>query len=368
MIGIFDMSTVNALRYNSELVGNKNVELCLFVDDRDCFDDALIAELPNVINHTCTAYWGINKVSQTLKHLKITKLIISGQRIADYRVILAARLANVELVYKMHGLYVEHMQRSFSFFLNKIEKSVRTIWYLFCVGSYLRSLKIPLGMLFSFVFGMKRSVWFKDDTLFQVDKGIIWSDYWASWHLDNWNMSPEFGWFNSGNPDSSKFDIISKQGGVGYIYQTLVEDGRIPKEKMTDFYNGLSSFAELNQLKVYVKWHPRGDPEFKLELEGWGFLIVDELVVCDVNIGHYSSLMGLLPLINKNVWAVELEGHPTPQSILSISSRLFHGNDFANVIVGDDILKFEDEYRDASIFYFGDSFDSEVESNIILEK
>jgi hypothetical protein len=366
MIGIFDMSTVNAIRYNSELIRNKNTKICLFVDDRECFDDALITDFPSINSHTCTAYWGINKFYKRLKDFKITKLIISGQRIADYRVIIAARRADIELIYKMHGLYVEHMPRSIVFYLNKVEKSIRTIWYLVCIGFYLRSFNIPAGMLFSFVFGLKRGVWSTKDDLFQVDKGIIWSDYWASWHREHWNMSPIFGWFNSGNPDSKKFNIVNKQNGVGYIYQTLVEDGRISKDKMTNFYKSLLAFSKLNNFSVYVKWHPRGNPVFKSELQSLGFIVVEDLVVCNVNIGHYSSLMGLLPLIKKNVWTVELEGHPTPKSILAISSRLFQSNDFENVRVDEEICKFKEECRDASIFHFGDFFDSEIESNVIF--
>jgi hypothetical protein len=368
MIGIFDMSTVNAIRYNSELIRNPTAKLCLLVDDRECFDGSLITELPNVVQHICTSYWGINKLSQTFRTLNISKLIISGQRIADYRVILAARLANVELIYKMHGLYVEYMPRDLFFFITKIEKSIRTLWYLTCIGWYLSSFIVPFGMLFSFLFGLKRKAWFDKSPLFQVDKGVIWSEYWASWHFDNWSMCPKFGWLNSGNPDSTKFTIVNKPNGVGYIYQTLVEDGRIPKEVMLRFYTALLTFSKTNQLNVYVKWHPRGSLELKAELQHLGFIISDELVVCDINIGHYSSLMGLLPLINKNIWTVELEGHSTPQSILSISSRFFYGHDIENINLNGYNLEFDNKYREASIFYFGDFFDSTVESNIIFDK
>ena len=54
----------------------------------------------------------------------ITQAVISGQRIADFRFTLAAKEANVKVVYQMHGLYIPYMKREFGFLLIEIKEII----------------------------------------------------------------------------------------------------------------------------------------------------------------------------------------------------------------------------------------------------
>jgi hypothetical protein len=199
----------------------------------------------------------------------------------------------------------------------------------------------------------------------RVEVGLIWSEYWAAWHKEHWGMSPRDGWLIVGNPDTVKFRQVEVDGGsIVYIYQTLVEDGRIDLKLMTEFYDGLQSAAKNAGKSVHVKWHPRGDREIRDGLISRGFLICNDMPKSDMYVGHYSSLLGLVPVIGGHVIVFELDGHVTPEAIGKIASEVvFNVNDLGKIVEGFDASW--PSKKSEAIYYFGGHFDRNIENESI---
>jgi hypothetical protein len=219
-------------------------------------------------------------------------------------------------------------------------------------------------MFMSFIFGRGRKVWAGSELL-QVEVGLIWSEYWAAWHEEHWGMFPRNGWLLVGNPDLVKFGQVEVDAGsIVYVYQTLVEDGRIDQKLMTEFYDGLQFVAKKSGKSVFVKWHPRGDPEIRDGLISRGFSICNDIPRCDVYVGHYSSLLGLVPVIGGRVIVFELDGHVTPEAIGGIASEVVYNlSDFIKAV--EDFDASLPSRNSEATYYFGGQFDENVEKEAI---
>jgi len=360
VLAIFDMSSVNVVRYNSEFLRNTKEKYVAYVDDPNlCVD---LKDSRSIL--ICTAYWKISKLISSLQDNKISAIVISGQRPADLRILIASNKLGIPIIYKMHGLYVPHMKRSVSFFVSKFIKVFRTLFYLVDISIFTRNVSISIGMLSSFVFGVTRSKWASSEWL-RVDVGLVWSEYWKAWHEEHWAMLPRSGWEITGNPDTVKFDHLQIGGDcIVYIYQTLVEDGRIDFEVMGVFYDSLQEIATRQNKTVHVKWHPRGDRGICEGLEDRGFHIHNELPIGGSYVGHYSSLLGVVPLMDGLVIIFELEGHPTPESIRECATEITSDFDVLERALKSNYVADNVKRRNA-IYYFGDAFVQDVELSII---
>jgi hypothetical protein len=362
LIAIFDMSTVNVIRYNDELLKGFSGDLLVLVDDPDLFYEV---ELPN-LKCICSSGFSIDKLKKTLNFHNVSAIYLSGQRPADIRVIIAANQLGIKIIYKMHGLYVPFMKRNMLFYISNFRKALRTSFYLFDIIRASRSIRIAVGILLSFVFGLSRAYWAKSEMI-RIDYALVWSKYWEEWHKAHWFISPRSGWILIGNPDSLKFrrEVVSEKY-VSYIYQTLVEDGRISKALMYSFYRALLIVSQKYEMRVIVKWHPRGSDEHRLFLESLGFEISDNLPLCNTYIGHYSSLLGLVPIVRGRVFIFELEGHPTPESIANISNQIFY--DLSKFQLNMDLTeKVLVPKLEEAKFYFGEDMVADIELRLLNE-
>ena len=362
MLAIFDMSSINLERYNSEILNNYTRKYIAYIDDPD-----LCKPIDGNCMLVCTAWWRISKIVDHFKKYDVSLVIISGQRPADLRVLVAASALSIPVVYKMHGLYIPYMKRGVSFYLMKLGKSIRTLFYLVDIWFFTRNYFISYGMLMSFIFGRSRNLWAGANEL-RVKVGLIWSEYWDSWHHEHWAMQPEDGWVIVGNPDTVKFKQVEvDDGGLVYIYQTLIEDGRIDVKLMNQFYDNLQIIAKSVMRTVHVKWHPRGDKKILSELIDRGFRIHSDMPKSDLYIGHYSSLLGMVPLLGGQVIAVELDGHPTPDPIKNISYKVVKNaiNDLGVTI--EECQRSNTPKYSEAVYYFGDYFDKDIEM-LVLNK
>lgn len=360
MLAIFDMSSTNIKRYNSEFLKSQSSRYLAYVDD---------PELCEPIDDTkclliCTGWWRVSQFISNFLDNDVSAIVVSGQRPADLRVLVAAATLKIPVIYKMHGLYIPYMKRGVRFYLEKFGKSLRTLFYLADVAFVTRDLSISRGMFMSFMFGRGRKVWASSELL-QVEVGLIWSEYWAAWHKEHWGMSPRNGWLLVGNPDSVKFGQVEVDAGsIVYVYQTLVEDGRIDLKLMTEFYDGLQFAAKKSGKSVFVKWHPRGDQKIRDGLISRGFSICNDMPKCDVYVGHYSSLLGLVPVIGGRVIVFELDGHVTPEAIGEIASEVVYNlSDFIKAI--EDFDTSLPSRNSEATYYFGGQFDENVEKDAI---
>jgi hypothetical protein len=359
MLAIFDMSSVNIERYNVELLKRYTDNFVAYVDDPDCCEE--IAAPKAVL--ICSGGWSIKKIRDSFVLNGVTVLLISGQRPADFRVILAANSLNIPIVYKMHGLYVEKVKRNLSFYLVSIKKVLRTIGYLFNIAMFTKDIRISIGVLLSFVFGSSRESWMSSEL--NVDHCLVWSEYWKPWHQRNWGMEPRKGWAITGNPDTSKFTQIKiDEPSVCYVYQTLVEDGRVSSQSMESFYDGLASITHNLGLKVHVKWHARGEPLVREQLQSRGFIVHNELPLVKVYIGHFSSLLGLMPLLGGAIVIYELEGHVTPEPIRQCASKIVYDLNALEKALSSS-CELEVRHRQQAEYYFGGQYSDNVEYEII---
>jgi hypothetical protein len=360
MLAIFDVSTVNIKRYNSEFLKSQSSQYLAYVDDPELCepidDDKCLL--------VCTGWWRVSKFISHFQDHEISAIIVSGQRPADLRVLVAAGALKIPVIYKMHGLYVPYMKRGVRFYLGKIGKSVRTLFYLADVALVTRDLSISLGMFMSFIFGRRRTNWAASELL-RVEVGLIWSEYWQAWHKEHWGMDPRGGWLIVGNPDTVKFKQVQvDSGSIVYIYQTLVEDGRIDRKLMMQFYDCLESAATNTGKSVYVKWHPRGDREIRDGLIARGFVIFNDMPKADMYVGHYSSLLGLVPAIGGHVIVFELDGHVTPEAISKIACEVVYNlSDFKKTV--EDFDATLPSKKSEAIYYFGDHFNENIEKEIL---
>lgn len=319
-----------------------------------------------IVTQFCTSGWSIKKLIHSFENNQITAVIISGQRPADFRVMLAANSLNIPIIYKMHGLYVERVKRKVSFYFLNMLKVIKTSYYLLDIALFTKNIRIPIGILLSFVFGLPRKTWLVSDML-RIDHGLIWSQYWQLWHERVWAMRPRQGWHITGNPDTTKFTKVEvDKNSICYIYQTLVEDGRISHSYMESFYDNLEKIARNENKTINVKWHARGDRTIRESFERRGFSIHDSFPVGDIYIGHFSSLLGLIPILEGTLIIFELDGLPTPKPILECASLIT--KDFS-VLKKAIASKYDvDENKKANaVYYFGSHYSQSIESSVLSQ-
>jgi len=362
MLAIFDMSSANIERYNSDLLKKYSGQYIAYVDDLE-FCTKLDSPKATLI---CSSGWAIRKIMNSFKSYQVSVVIISGQRPADFRIVVAANKLNIPIVYKMHGLYVVRVKRNIAFYFSNMRKVFRTVGYLFDIAFSTGSVRIASGIFLSFVFGMPRKKWMNSDRLC-VDYGLVWSEYWKSWHERCWAMNPRQGWKVTGNPDTTKFPSApTKEKSFCYVYQTLVEDGRVSRSIMNSFYDDLASIAHSQNKAVHVKWHARGDTSIRDGLAQRGFHIHDEFPIGEIYVGHFSSLLGLVPLIGGSIIVFELEGHTTPKPIAECATLLI--DDIDALANGLAVTYAVDESKKTNaIYYFGDNYVLHVEEEIVSQ-
>ena len=229
---------------------------------------------------------------------------------------------------------------------------------------YTKKISFLYKIFLSFVFGKSRKSWMLPDT-FSIDRCFVWSAYWKYWHIQNWFIRPTKGWIITGNPDS---DIINsnktKKNGICYIYQTLVEDGRLHKRIMLDFLDKLEKYSKSAKKKIYVKWHVRGSERMKCELIERNFIVVQALPRVSKFIGHSSSLLGLVPLLKSSLIIYKLKEIEIPIPMLKCASHIIYNFNELEDILSDDKIEKNHKIK-KSKYYFGDFYSNEKEREII---
>lgn len=300
----------------------------------------------------------IIEIRKILRDYGISTIVITGFRVADLRVLIAANQQGVKIVYKMHGMYVKYMPRSPGFIITKFRKTLRTILYLCDISIVMRNPLLLFKIPGSFFFGLARSTWFSPQE-FQPTYASVWSAYWIKWHKDNWNISPAQSWVETGNPDLENFDIIERDGiSICYVYQTLVEDGRVDRRTMQAFYKDLVELCRRKEIGLVIKWHPRGLAQTRRWFESEGLEVVDEVPKTSLALGHYSTLLGMFPVLNIPVVVFELEKHPTPESIESLAACKVRSMDALEDELPRALLS--EPAHEEAVYYFGGPSDDDA--------
>ena len=148
MLAIFDMSSVNITRYNSDFIKSTTKKYIALVDDKNL----CLPINDNNCRLVCSSWWRVSNFIKFFKENNVTTIVISGQRPADLRVLIAANSLSIKVIYKMHGLYIPYMKRGLAFYFIKLSKTFRTLFYLIDIAVFTKKLNISFGMAKSFIF------------------------------------------------------------------------------------------------------------------------------------------------------------------------------------------------------------------------
>ena len=338
-ICLFEVDAVDADRFYVEplTLTDDEVKLIL-IDDPSEYEKYLKTGRLRDCPVICTAWCCIGKLSELLIKYRIEVLLIDSHRVVDLPIISAARRAQITISYTQHGIYVPFMKRSVGFFVTKLFKTLRYLYYAIIVSVNEKDLGLLTNLIRIHVFGGDRSYLTKYGKFFP-DQSVVFSPYWADWHCEFYKF-PNSNILPVGATDFRKFEFgeVFDDSYFCYCYQTLVEDGRINKGLMLTFYDELDTWRRNRKMSVVVKWHPRGSPKFQHYLVSLGWLIMeDKIPNTKAVVGHYSSLLAYWGIHGRSVVTVDLPGHEviesfrswthTPKSISEIKFNLHSNTD-----------------------------------------
>lgn len=310
-----------------------------------------------------TQFKSINWFLNYLKEHSIDVLFINGQRIADDRVVLAAKRLNIRTYKLQHGMYIPFLKRDIAFYLSKIKKTISYLYYAVDIGIHSeKKWKVVANYIRSYVFGSNQIEIGIDRKLVNVDHVFVYSQYWKDFH------AKQFGYLRSeqtivGTPDlmnmSSFLESPIEYNEVCYIAQTLVEDGRLERMTQEAFFLSLVEATKKLDFKLKVKLHPRSDLSlYALKNSPHVEFLESDLPSSEIYIGHYSTLLAK-PMMKKEVKVIlfEYENHPTPRYFRECSSLII--NDISHI--EESLISKKNEHLDIEKYFErGDGYTKKI--------
>ena len=333
-IAIYCVEEVDLYRYNSlwlKLIEPNKESILLMSDEkiRSSTVSTFAKNFKNVYQYR-TNFTGPKAIERKLVKKGVKVLVINALSVPDLRVAKAlTNLKDIKLVYLQHGLYIPYMKRNVGFFFKEAKKVISYFYYSLSIVNYYRLIK-ALKIMGVFVLGWSRNN-IPDHLLKRVNKSLVFSRYWKSWHRHVYKLNSDFQVI--GTPDLGTFRYSQNKDAIIYCSQTLVEDGRIEQEVIFQFYDDLRQYAErLGNVPVVVKIHPRNSEETLEKMRQLNFSIEkDTIPLGKVVVGHYSSLLPVWGVNKIPMLVVELPGHITPLSIRNSASEVVDQEEFRNM-------------------------------------
>lgn len=326
---IYDINAKDIDRYAVKFLNLETPPKLMILEDCKEYNTyRKIGKFKDFENLVCVSWFSIKKLISLLKENKIKYLLIDAHRIPDVHIIIAAKHLNIKIFYIQHGMYIPFMKRTYSLFIKKFIKTIRYLYYTIDDAFYLKDFSFIKRMIDVHIFGKSRTLLDKYNIF--PNNGAVYSKYWEKWHKTHYRFI-HTKMFIMGNQDLNKFMFSKKLSGeyIAYCYQSLLEDGRISKNDMYEFYNELQKWSLKNKKKVIVKVHPVANELYLKDLQDlFGFeLEYSNIPNTDVVIGHYSSLLPFWGINGRKVITVKLPGHDIHESISSWSFSVSKLND-----------------------------------------
>ncbi|GCL41817.1 MULTISPECIES: polysialyltransferase family glycosyltransferase [Nostocales] len=292
-------------------------------DEKDgASEKEILKKLPANSEIIYSGFPSKTNISHKLTTFKPDALIVMAQRIPDSAYISLAKTLKIKTFMFQHGLYIPFLKREPSLFLKKLVKTLRYIMYALTIAEIVEEDKIKYLQYYikNLVFGQNITGSI-DKNKINVDKVLVYGNFWKEYHRQQFGYSDE-SQYVIGYPDLIKVKDISsliRENSICYIAQTLVEDGRLPRNDFLNFINILSSSIP-NDKKIYIKLHPRSDVSLYKQLKE-----VNNAEFCNNNIphcshyiGHYSTVLAVIAMVNTNVLLWDFEGHEIPSYFTDI--------------------------------------------------
>ena len=362
-LAIYGIESVDTFRYNffifnKTFIGRCSKTIHLYIeDDIDQNTIKLFKQYFDFVVVKKILFFNSKKVKEILSKDKINFLILNSFTAGDFRIINSIGDSSIFLLYIQHGLYLEYMERNINFFINNFKRALSSLYYIADITSW-NLIKVH-NIARVYLNGKNRSVISKELRR-KTSLNIVLSEYWKQFHKEIYKINSEY--FISGFLDLLKFKIKSVEGIV-YCSQTLVEDGRIDKLTMLNFYQELYDFGNKTSNKIFIKTHPRNSKWTIGKFKNFKFSVFPkEIPIGKFTVGHYSSLLPIWSINKCPIIIFELKKHPTPESISNISSLTIQT--LKNIDT--QTLNYL-ELNKKSIEYFGDIPDQQNINNNILK-
>jgi hypothetical protein len=342
---IYDINAKDIDRYGVFFLGIEEPPKLMILEDPNEYKYyKTFGKFKDFDNVICSAWLSIKKLQKLLKENNIKYLLIDAHRIPDVHIIIAAKKLGIKILYIQHGMYIPYMKRQWILFIKKIIKSFRYFYYAFNSAIEIKDFSLLKKLIDIHIKGKERKI-IKNYDIFP-DRAAVFSNYWKEWH-SKYYFFKENNMFIMGTSDFRKFKFGPKLNDeyVAYCYQSLLEDGRISKKNMFNFYDSLKDWAKKHNKKIVVKVHPVADKRI-LELlkNKYSFELEYQLVPnTEIVIGHYSSLLPFWGIHNRKVVCIKLPGHEIDNSIADWSmvvNSLEEIKDINNIKVDTKLCKY----------------------------
>ncbi len=262
---------------------------------------------------------GVKDLAATVRTYPPDVFICFGHRLPDvywtyWFKRLGARTAQVQ-----HGLYSDRFPKSVGGLLSSPRRKIR----------YLRYLAGIVGSRTERRLGSALSILRKDLPFSNVEASIseemmpdrifVWGEYWKAWYRDHlFYNSDRVEFITCGSFDAlilrDEERLLVDQDGVGYICQTLVEDGRMAPRMFAHFLDNLLDFVERESVTLYLRPHPRSDLLLYSRLLAHPRVqMTHRFPYTGRYIGHYSALLGVCFREDTRVLLVHFPKHELPE-------------------------------------------------------
>ena len=270
------------------------------------------------------------KVIKLIKKYPPNSLTTIAQRIPDMWMLSLFNSLKIKTNIVQHGLWSDKLERVslFSLLIQKFSKFLNYISYTKKISKLNNLPFLPiLKDLYEFLLKENKTIIetrYLDTEKIRANRVFAFDDSWEEYYTLKYGYNKQQ-LINIGNPDLlllKNIDISKKETSICYLCQSLVEDGRLEKDKYINFITKMVSFLPSSQ-KLYIKLHPRSRMDNYLSIkENKNVVFTNELPLCNFYIGHYTGLLATVKHISNNILIWLFSDHHTPEYFKKFGSTI----------------------------------------------
>lgn len=282
------------------------------------------------------------KIINLIENYPPHSLTTIAQRIPDMWMLSLFNHLNIKTNMVQHGLWSDKLQRIslLSLLIQKFSKFLSYFSYTKKISKLNNLPFLPiLKDLYEFLLKENKTIVetrYLDTEKIRANRVFAFDDSWEEYYTLKYGYNKKQ-LIYIGNPDLlllKNIDISKKETSICYLCQSLVEDGRLEKDKYVSFITKMVSFLPPSQ-KLYIKLHPRSRMDNYLSIkETKNVIFTNDLPICDFYIGHYTGLLATVKHISNNILIWLFTDNHTPEYFKkfgSIVTNNFHElNNFMN--------------------------------------